>query len=302
MKLVLIVATRNRPAELKRLLESVAGQTRRPELVVVVDSSDGSVAALSEWGRGGPAVDYVRHWPPSASAQRNAGLARVPADFDLIGFLDDDAVLEPDAIEQMFAFWENAPGDVGGAGFNPLNQEWRLGVRRWRLAERLGLYSPRPGAVAASGWQSVFGRVEQDLEVDWLPSGAVVWRAEVIRNRRFDEFFDGYSYLEDVDFSFGLRPAWRLFVVAGAGYYHYPAEGGRVSARKFGRVEVRNRLYLVKKHGLSVARCRAAILIRLGMTLTEGIVGLNHKALARAAGNLEALIAGQPCTKASTKG
>ena len=288
MKLALIVATRNRPAELRRLLESLASQSRKPDRVVIVDSSDTPVSAVLK-SADGLAIECLRHWPPSASGQRNAGLARVSGDCDLIGFVDDDAVLEPDAIERMLEFWETAPADAAGAGFNPLNQEWRLGPRTWWLTEKLGLYSRRPGSVAPSGCQAVFGRVAQDLEVDWLPSTAVVWRAEVVRKRRFDEFFDGYSYLEDVDFSYGLRPAWRLYVVAGAGYWHYPSAGGRISARRFGQVEVRNRLYFVEKHGLCPVRCRAALGIRAGMTLIQGILGLDRLALTRFLGNLEAL-------------
>jgi glycosyltransferase involved in cell wall biosynthesis len=286
--LALVVATRNRPVELRRLLASLATQSRKPDRVVIVDSSDTPVSAVLK-SVNGLAVECLRHWPPSASGQRNAGLARVSGDCDLIGFVDDDAVLEPDAIERMLEFWETAPADAAGAGFNPLNQDSRLGPRTWWITEKLGLYSRRRGAVAPSGWQSVFGCVQRDLEVDWLPSGAVVWRAEIIRGRRFDEFFDGYSYLEDVDFSYGLRPTWKLFVVAGAGYCHYPSAGGRVSARRFGRVEVRNRLYLVKKHRLSLGRCRAAVGIRLGMTLFQGLRSLDRAALERALGNLEAL-------------
>ena len=44
MSLAIVVPTRNRPAELAGLLANLIGQTRRPDRIVVVDSSDGGLA------------------------------------------------------------------------------------------------------------------------------------------------------------------------------------------------------------------------------------------------------------------
>jgi hypothetical protein len=37
-----------------------------------------------------------------------------------------------------------------------------------------------------------------------LPSGASVWRREIFDKFSFEEFFEGYSYLEDLDFQLWL--------------------------------------------------------------------------------------------------
>jgi hypothetical protein len=122
----------------------------------------------------------------------------------------------------------------------------------------------------------------------------VAWRRSALEAAGFDEYFDSYSYLEDLDISYSIGKHSKLAIVADAGYRHFPGVGGRVSNRRFGRLEVRNRLYFVRKHGLSVPRCLLAIAVRLFMTLSSALLRLDAAQFARAAGNLEGLITGLP--------
>jgi len=293
LRLAFVVATKDRPQELRRMLASLAGQPCPPDQVVIVDASAEPVQAVAE-DLPELRVKYLRHERPSAAAQRNAGIRAVAGDVDLIGFLDDDAVLAPGAIEAMMAFWEEAPADVGGAGFNLMNptRGGLQGLKRSRLAERLGLYASTPGRVMPSGWQTLMGDVERTVFVEWLPSGASVWRRRVLEDVAFDEFFDGYSYVEDVDFSYRVSRRYRLAVVAAAGFYHYPALGGRRGAYYFGKVEARNRLYFVRKHGLSVSRCCLGIGIRMLMTLGTAVRHADVHGLGRAMGNCVGIVPG----------
>jgi len=288
--IALIIATKDRPDDLRRMLTSVAAQSFRPGQVIIVDASTAPVEAVA---KAFPSlnVTYLRHWPPSAAAQRNAGLSAAQSDITLVGFMDDDIVIEPDAIEQMMRFWNNADGSVGGAAFNWLNTPSRAmtGVKSSALMAKLGLYSNVPGDVAPSGWQSIACNVKDDLQTKWLSSCACVWRSEVLNTIRFDEYFDGYSYLEDLDFSFSAAKKYKLFVVASAGFRHYPATGGRISRYRFGKIEVRNRLYVVRKHGLSVWRCYVGLLIRFAMTLFASVATFSRAQFTRACGNLAGL-------------
>jgi len=76
----------------------------------------------------------------------------------------------------------------------------------------LGLYSARPGSVSPSGWQTVIGEITETQYVDWIPSGASIFRREVFRQNLFDDAFDSYSYLEDLDLSYTISRigGWRL--------------------------------------------------------------------------------------------
>jgi glycosyltransferase involved in cell wall biosynthesis len=291
--LAFVIATKDRPGDLRRMLQSLAAGSHRPDLVVIVDSSADPVRAIADEFGGRLRIDYRYHLPPSASAQRNAGVAAVPGEIDLIAFLDDDATVEPDAVERMLAFWESAPAGVGGCAFNLANhpEQAFARVKRWPILRTLGVYSGERGRVTRSGWQTLIGFAANDLEVEWLPSTAAVWRADILRSHRYDEFFEGYSYLEDLDFSYTIGSEWRLFVVAGARYRHFPSPIRHTRQYGFGTTEVRNRLYFVRKHGLSVPRCWLGLTMRMGLTLGAAAARLDSGALGRAIGNCSAMAA-----------
>jgi GT2 family glycosyltransferase len=286
----LVVATKDRPDDLRKLLESLRAQTARPAEIVVVDSSNTPVEPVTgEFPE--LSIRYLRHWPPSAAAQRNAGILACNSKTALIGFADDDTTFEPQAFANMLHFWEITSPDVLGVAFNIRNLPKRghEALKRGWLAERMGLYSAKPGSVSPSGWQTVTGEVSDTLFVEWLPSGASGFRREVFRASVFDEFFQGYSYLEDLDFSYSISRRGRLAIVANAGFSHFPSAGARVSARQFGRYEIRNRLYFVRKHKLSVIRCYMCLAIRFAMSIMSGLLTRDSSQLLRAFGNLEEL-------------
>ncbi len=270
------------------MLRSLADQSVRPDGVIIVDGSDEPVEAVVTEFATVLELNYIRYRPPSAAAQRNAGIRALSPGTDLAGFLDDDAALEPGALERMLAYWEAAPADLGGCAFNMINHPaMQAGLlKRTRIAEALGLYSPTPGVVLPSGWQTMIGEVNQTTYVDWLPSGAVIWRADILKTCQFDEFFIGYSYLEDLDFSFTVRRRWRLAVVADACYGHYPSPVRHLDGFRFGRTEIRNRLYFVRKHQLSVPRCWLGMISRLGITVGNAIMYSEIFSARRAFGNL----------------
>jgi GT2 family glycosyltransferase len=287
----LIVATKDRPNDLRRLLESLRRQTVGPDEILVVDASHQPVEPiLAEFPE--LKMRYLRRWPPSAAAQRNIGIQACDAAATLIGFADDDTTFESRAFENMLAFWSDAAPDLLGAAFNIRNYPPRRNgfLKYSSLTERLGLYSPRPGSVSPSGWQTIIGELPETQFVDWVPSTAVLFRREVFDHNVFDEFFDDYSYLEDLDFGYTLSRVGRLAVVANAGFSHFPSTSGRVSARAFGRYEVRNRLYFVRKHCLSISRCYLGLTIRLAMSIGSGLASLNAGLLLRALGNIEELM------------
>lgn len=291
---VFVVATKDRPGDLARLLASLETQTVFPDEVIVVDGGAQSVEGLCRAPRPFP-VRHLRCLPPSAARQRNAGIEAAGPEIPFIGFLDDDVMLERRALEEMANFWNEAQAEVGGAAFNMTNHP-PLRAARWKslpFVERRGIYSRRPGAVLKSGFQTMIGAVEATLPAAWLPSGAVVWRREVLRRLRFDEWFSDYGYLEDLDFSYRAGKAFALKVVAGARYTHHPHESSRLDSFRFGRKEVANRLHFVRKNPeLSPGLCRLTLWLRMFWSLSDGIVRGDRNELRRARGNLASLLRG----------
>lgn len=290
IRLALVVPTKDRPEDLAKLLASLAAQTRRPAQLIVVDGSDPAVKGVCDAAQG-LKVDYVREFPPSLAAQRNAGMRQLRADITHAGYLDDDIVLEPDAIEQMLRAWERVGADVGGVGFNITNRP----RPSWLWLKRLFLIEgAEPGLMLRSGFASSFFVDERDLETDWLSGGATVWRREVIDHYAYDNWFSGTGLLEDVDYSYNVRGAWRLRVASAARLAHYSHPIRPEREFLLGKWQIVNRMYLVRKYrdrGLSLPLAWWAGAWLFLLHLVAAAAKLDAHFWNRARGNLAGLFA-----------
>ncbi len=129
MKLSLVVATVNRTAELRVLLQSFAQQSFRNFEVIVVDQNDDDrlrplVAEFQQLFQ----LTHLRSAQRNSSHARNLGLAEACG--DIIGFPDDDCVYRSDTILRvMQRFGRNAGlGFLTGVCVNaegrPINGRW----------------------------------------------------------------------------------------------------------------------------------------------------------------------------------
>jgi glycosyltransferase involved in cell wall biosynthesis len=288
-KIAFVVPTKDRPDDLRKLLFSIASQTRKPDQLIIVDGSSPDIRHVIEEFPG-LEIDYVRVYPPSLSKQRNAGMQQLKPEITLAGYLDDDIVLEPSAIEVMLEFWSDASADIGGAAFNITNA---LPANWMRLKKWLLIDSPRSGKMLSSGFPSTIGFQTANIETDWLYGGATVWRRAIVNSHDYDEWFLGTGFMEDVDFSFTVHRTNRLAVVAGArlAHYSYPVKPEREGL--LGKWQIVNRMYLVRKHrsrGLSVT---AAWLANTGIAFlnaANGVLRMRPNYWSRAKGNISGVL------------
>src|SRR5206468_11483155 len=80
--------------------------------------------------------------------------------------------------------------------------------------------SCRRGAVLRSGYEATIAPVRKDTFVEWLCGGATVWSRQVIVEFQYDEWFRGYAYFEDVDYSYRVGRKYRLIILAGPRVEH----------------------------------------------------------------------------------
>jgi len=249
----LIVPTYRRPREVAALLEQLAELPDPPEEAVVVDGTPGSeveqTAARFASGRG-LAFDliYVRA-PQGLTRQRNAGIDVSSGRY--VFFLDDDALPFPGYFSEMRRAFEADPA-AGGLGGAIVNQIDRPLNRRWRIRLALGLV-PRvePGTYHPSGTSTPRGLLKPFSgvrRVDVLPGCAFAFRRQVLEKHRFSEFFAGYAQGEDLEMSLRVGRDWKLLSCGDARVIHKTAPGGRPSSFAKGRMEVRNRFFIWKRH------------------------------------------------------
>lgn len=285
--LAFVVPTRNRPADLRRMLRSVESQSALPEEVILVDGGEQTVEDVAaEFPRLN--VRYLRVYPPSLSRQRNAGMEAVHPSMTLAGYIDDDIVFEPGAIEAMLTFWEKAGPDVGGTAFNIVNMK----PRRIFLIQRMFLLSSmRQGGFLRSGFETPLWPVSETTWTRWLCGGATIWRRDITREIPYDEWFEGTGYLEDVDFSYRVSQRYGLAIVGDARLHHltYPIRPDRNYL--LGKWQSINRMYFVRKNReFSRLACYWAL---VGQGLFHVMLGVGTRdsgLLSRARGNVVGLV------------
>jgi glycosyltransferase involved in cell wall biosynthesis len=106
-KLAVVIPTIGRYDELRRMLRSLAAQTRPPDEVIITGEGEGNEQVAREFALLN--ARFINLPGSSICDARNAGIEAARPDADLIGFFDDDIVLEPQCLEALLKFWENGP-------------------------------------------------------------------------------------------------------------------------------------------------------------------------------------------------
>lgn len=117
MGIAIVIPVRNRAGLVSSTLESVAGQTRQPEQIILVDngSTDGTLQTLREFAAGKPHVSVISEPRPGAAEARNCGLAAVREDYVL--FFDSDDLMPRRHVEEVMAELERTGRpDIGAFG------------------------------------------------------------------------------------------------------------------------------------------------------------------------------------------
>jgi glycosyltransferase involved in cell wall biosynthesis len=191
MRISVIVTVKNEAASLRRLLASLAAQTRAPDEVVICDggSTDGTLDALRAETRL-PLKVIVR---PGANISQGRNAAIAEATGEVIASTDAGVVLAPEWLQELVAPFENQTSQVSVvAGFFLPDARTAFEVAMGatvlpRLSEirpETFLPSSRSVAFRKAAWQAVGGYPE------WL------------------------DYCEDLIFDFALRRRFGPFVFA----------------------------------------------------------------------------------------
>lgn len=107
-----VINTLNRADVLERALQSLDWVAYRPGFEVVVvngPSTDGTAEILERWG---DRIKVGRCDQPNLSTSRNIGIAMAAG--DIVAFMDDDAVAEPEWLEQLAAPFANEEVAISG--------------------------------------------------------------------------------------------------------------------------------------------------------------------------------------------
>ncbi len=219
-----VIATRHRPDPLRLTLDTLSRQTRLPEEVIIIDSSeDDRTALLCAGGDRWPGlrIQYERAARPSAAEQRNRGADLATG--AIVVFMDDDVELSPEFLVELIAPFATDPRIAGVSGrilncvyVQPRGLHWLL------LALIVGDTSPSwAGRVVGPAVNFLPDGERTDVHpVDWLFTTGVAYRREVFAQYRFGAF-TGYSFAEDVHLSTRVGRDWTLVNAPRATFLHH---------------------------------------------------------------------------------
>jgi glycosyltransferase involved in cell wall biosynthesis len=211
-----IVPTKDRPQKLRNLLNSLARQTVPCGRVVIIDGGDSVRNVLLEFADSLP-VEYYECNPPGQIRQRNMGIDLLDERTLLVGFLDDDIVFEPDALEKMINFWNHADINTAGVGFNNVSSS----VSSYSSIFSRILTSHRvPGRVLSCGISTSFQNISSDIRTEWLGGGYTVWKHKILKEFSQDDLKTSWAAGEDLRFSYSIGKKYPLYVCAGAKVHH----------------------------------------------------------------------------------
>jgi N-acetylglucosaminyl-diphospho-decaprenol L-rhamnosyltransferase len=280
IRVAIIIVSYNTKDLLLACLSSVLTSTTGVDSeIVVVDngSVDGSSEAVQSQFR---TFTLIRNSANAGfAAACNQGIQSTAA--PLILLLNSDALISPEALEELARVMESAPscgaagcrvtGSTGVAAvntrnfLNPFNQ----------VVELIGLSSILPGPLLARSYQPTLNAGLLDCSVDWIDGACLMLRRAALDDvGLFDERF--FMYSEDEDLCYRLRQkGWSICYTARASVQH--RGGASATQDKFTnlrRFYESQLLFLVKYQGRRAARWYLD-----GMLLAAALKGILYSLL-----------------------
>ena len=280
-----VIATRNRPEELVRTIQSLVTQTVLPKELCIVDSSDAATARETIeklCADVGLALDYLHPAPRGLTIQRNIGLDRTSG--DPVFLIDDDVDLQPDCHEECLKEYDRWGPELGGVAANPLHPARPPKLSIWwrRLFGCGGWWPEASGKVRAGFWVEGISESAGVRKVEACLGYFMSFRRKVFDYERFDEALAGYADKEDIDFTYRVSRRFVLVQTPHARCHHFKTETSRMSEAHVQRMKLANHRYLHKKNMPQDLRHRLAVwwgllglfFLNVGQTLVKGERGL----------------------------
>ncbi len=270
MKFSLVVCTYMRPKPLLDLLKSVSTQTLYPNEILIVDGSTNEETQQILAANTFPNLHYflVDANHRGLTKQRNFGVSKVNSTSEVVCFLDDDTILEPNYFEEIIDAFQSDSAVVGVGGIAINENFWKkkdntINYNLKRFFEFEGYVYPEglrnivrnylglqsnlpPGRMPeySHGKTCGFPITGKVYEVDLLIGMSFSFKKSVFDHIGFSTYFEGYGLYEDADFSIRAQKYGKNVITTKAQLSHYHNPSGRPNQYRYGKMVVRNGWYV----------------------------------------------------------
>jgi len=204
----ILIATRNRAAEISILLSSISSSNLLPSEIIVVSSGVPVNDKISQY----PHLPIKLHHIEGRGQirQKQIGLSLISDKVKWILFLDDDLRILPTTLSELFASLtllgkENLVLGLGLSGNTPI--KYSKLSRALKIVKRNQL-----GKVGRSGNNFNYQDSQEIIKTSWL-NGASMWHRDAVGEYNFDYLDSKYSICEDLIFSYKVSKLGNLFYI-----------------------------------------------------------------------------------------
>jgi glycosyltransferase involved in cell wall biosynthesis len=257
LKISVIICTRNRFEDFQMTLSSLMLQTRLPDELVVVDSSD--TMDLDGYLKSAdlPVMVKYIHSKPGLTLQRNVGIRN--SEGDLLFFFDDDMEFDANYLARVEAvFARDTKGEIGAVGGrlenlfgdHPITFKFKVERVVFGLIRIVfGLDGFGSGRFRFSGMPTYSPAMEQGNYIECLSGGLMAFRKDVFQKVEFDENMPGYGLMEDWAISKSTIDAgYKIFYEPNATLIHKESSQNRLNYYGLAEMFVVNYDYLFRKN------------------------------------------------------
>jgi len=260
----ILISTKNRILDLKECIDSILIQTVKPDEIILVDASYTFESfEMSEvmLANAGIKLTYYRQDVVGGKIKKTAtwNKAVMASVGNIIIFLDDDVVLEKDYIYQILKTYDENVGKniVGVMGrFKKLKDEedsqkgmpflYSLNIALYKYF--LLPHEEGNGVMQPSGFPAYPTSRNDVISVEIMPTGNMSIKKDVFREFTFDEWFHGYSYQEDDDFSYRVSKKYKFLYTPFAELVHKSSTASRDNIETVEAMKVVNHYYFFRKN------------------------------------------------------
>jgi len=249
-----IIPTKNRPEDLKKLLKSLRKQTVLPKEIIVVDDSDDDKTKdlveyiRSEFLNNKVRIKYLRGGEEGVAEKRNIGLSHTIGDICL--FIDDDIIINKNYIKKILEVYETHPNALGVGGYI-INEPLPFSSLSNSIKRVLFVFHFTPDAcrVRPIGISLPYP-LTKIINCEWLNGGTASYKREIFKDFRWDEILKAYSISEDKDLSYRICKRFpnSLFMTPYAKAIHTKSPAARISKKHVIYMGVAHSTYVFYKN------------------------------------------------------
>ena len=226
-------------------MDHLSNQTKLVDEVIIVASGD-NVENVIKYYRNKLNIKYIHSEETGQIFQRNIGRKEIKK-IGLVIFLDDDIILEQDAIDKMIKFWDTLDGKTAGVGFNLLKPTSKYNFMINYLYSKI--FRVKPGSVTRAGVAISINNVSKNIETQYLGGGYSVWKTNIIDNYPQEPIKTKWAQGEDLRFSYPISKQYKLFICADAKAFEMEFDNSNILSSMYqGKIQALTKIYFTTLH------------------------------------------------------